>query len=205
MGKETVSLVLTYLGDPPTFPKCLRAIEAQTEAPIEVLRVRGDGIASETEDIVKCFKAAHGDRIATTNADCYLPPDFVERLGRWLDAGFDMASGVRVPSHFGAPNWISYDLSPGSGVSGSGLLFRRSLLARGPPFRFKTGWDVELALKARAQFVIDPSVRVFHDDRHGNLRLAKKALQYVRRNGAMALMYGGLSQINPVPPRWRGQ
>lgn len=182
---------------------CLQRLEAQTEPPAEILCSRGDGVATESEDIAALFRASRGRRIATTNADCYLPLDFIERMNGWLDSGFDMASGVRVPSFFRLPSRPHFSMSTGAGVTGSGLMFDRSLLGAAMPFRFPVGWDVELALRSKAKVVIDPSVRVVHDDRYSPSRLARKALKYVARNGAMTLMFGGLRSVCIVPAGWR--
>jgi GT2 family glycosyltransferase len=187
----SISLVLTYFGDPPTLKECIDRIGRQTVQPAEVLRLRGDGVHTESQDIETLFRAAHGDYIATTNADCYIPERFIEYLSFWLESGFDIASGVRVPSVVRLPSKATTKMRPGMGVSGSGMMFRRKVLNDVLPFRFPTGWDVELTLRSRGLFIVDPKVKVFHDDPYTPGRFLRKSLRYLVRNGSMVLSFGG--------------
>ena len=197
----SISAVMTYLGEPPTLGQCRRALATQ---PLdEIIEVKGDGVKTESQDIAEGFRQASGDWILTTNADCYIPPGFVRTMARWLNSGYDMASGVRVPSHFGLPRHATSKMSPGSGVTGSGLLFDRRILEGVLPFRFRTAWDIELALRSGARIVIDPSAKIVHDDPYTASRFTHKAVNYIGRNGAMVFSFGGFQSVCPVPAAWR--
>jgi hypothetical protein len=196
------SLVMTYLGEPPTLDTCLERIERQTVPIDEVIQIRGRPGRTESQDIAEGFAKARGDIIYTTNADCYLPIDFVEKVDRWFKHCFMLVSGVR--GFRPLPNEGRTKMSPRLGITGSGLGFRRELLSWGVlPFVFSTGWDIEMAMKTGAPFVIDTTIRIYHDHPMTPAYLIKKAPAYVARNLAMAFVFGGFRSIDLLPRGYR--
>lgn len=188
------SLVMTYLGEPPTLARSLAAAERQTTPFDEIIEVQG--LETESEDIADGFRVARGDRIYTTNADCYLPPDFVAKMDAWLDAGYSAACGVRLEPVLKRrlPAKPQTRMRFRLGVTGSGMAFKRELLSA-LPFSFKVGWDVELVMKSRAKFVVDPSVRIVHDHPSTPMHFVGKGAGYVFRMARLLGKYGGYGVI----------
>lgn len=182
---------MTYLGEPRTLGRCLAAIRNQTVQPDEVIQVQGR--RTESRDIEQGFRQSRGERIYTTNADCYLPPTFIESIDRWLDSGLMLASGVRLERQLARriPHEPKHKMRPRLGVIGSGMGFNRAILRRVLPLRFDTGWDTEIAMRARTRFVIDPSIRVYHDDAYTAARFMRKTVAYSTRTVRMLMAFGG--------------
>jgi hypothetical protein len=198
---------MTYLGMPPTLAKCREHLKAQSEPFDEVIEVRGDGKTSESRDISEGFLRSKADYIFTTNADCYVPPHFNRTLSRWLDRGYCMASGVRrqtdpIGRAFNAPlpEGPRFAMSTGLGVSGGCMAFNRHVLGPLLPFKYSVGWDLEMAMRCRGRFVIDPSVVTIHDHPiTSRADLFRKSRAYARRAIIMARDFGSHRIERHVP------
>jgi glycosyltransferase involved in cell wall biosynthesis len=130
-----ISLVIPVLNDAEQLAECLRTVSLQTRPADEVIVVdngSGDdsaGVARQwgatvlTEPLTgiwaaaaRGYDAATGDIIARCDADCRLPPEWLERIGRKLAERPDRVA-ITGPGRF-------YDLSRGKRALASVLYMR---------------------------------------------------------------------------------
>jgi GT2 family glycosyltransferase len=176
-----VSVVVTFLRRDPKVEKCLSLIRAQTHPPMEIVEGRPD--LGEGRSYADAASRAKGEWVAFTNADCYVPPDWLERLLSRASEGFEVVGGPRLTIGdiysyaWNTPYGVLHDMRSGLAFGWSNCLIRRSVLDRVPLRDLKSNQDLDFlirAYKAGIRVCVDWSLVVVHDHPLGSLRNAMR-------------------------------
>lgn len=196
----TVSVVVSFLNSARTIRRCLLALLDQdysgacdiiavdggsTDGSTEVcrqlasehpsLRVLVEPGASESEGQTIGIARSSGEVVMFTNADVYVPRDWVSRHVRWIQEGYDLVGGRVVWGgdkfsftwNTPVPRSPQFVQRQGMGLGFSNCSVRRDvLIAAGGLKDMVSQHDTEFAFRVvrrGGKMVLDPATEVYHD------------------------------------------
>jgi len=199
--------------------RCIEAILAQTLKPIEVIIVDA-GSTDGSQNIIReyadrgvklvvskgCIYSegeklasdlAQGEFLAITNADCYVPPNWLECSYMWYTKGYDVVGVLRCNTgdiynfawntlHDDKP-WTTQ--REGLGLSSDGIFILRQTREDLNLKNLFNSPDVETALSSplkQRHVIIDPDIMIIHDHPLGGAtNCFRKSMAYGRLHVGM--------------------
>ena len=140
-------------------------------------------LGNEGEGYIDAVKRSSGGFVAFTNADCYVPTNWLQALFHRIEQGYDIVGSPRAPA-VGPPGLNGF------GFGWSSCMVRRSVLGAVPLRGLAVHQDYDFLIRARESGFRISLVRelvVYHDHKNTMRRTAMAAansMAILRRNGS---------------------
>ena len=166
-----ISIVVALKEPDERFVKCLSTLHNQDYPNYEIVTAGGSHVL-EADAYIDGVQRARGTIIAFTNADCYVPSDWLSRLYTLLQQGHDIAGGPRMSVGdiyawaWNTPFRVAPIVKAGIGFGWSNCMFRRHVFDKVPLRRLPVYQDLDFLArthKADLRVAMDTSILVVHD------------------------------------------